>query len=398
MNKKRNSKPEGFLNRYEQAYEQTPYPNGPPKDILDSVMAEKSAKTIKFKQRKFIMNRIIKIAAAIIIIAVVAIGYVIFTGGNGTAAIAWADVQEQLQTFRPYAYVLTFEISGKNPSSYRIMALSRTRKRVIHPQGHIGIHDFSREPNRMLVLYPEQKVAVEKTLTNVGTRKGPDILAMAKSLKKRAEELGEQKIDGRMTKGFRVVQDKFNDWTIWADIKTGIPVKIEILQQDRKVLLSKMKFDVDFDKSLFDLTVPGGYTLRKVQRDGSKPTEKDLIEGLRVLATFMEGRFPDEFEWNELQKVLNEYVEKNKLSPSDEELEVLGKKYSRASKYIGTLKYFGKIHDFNYSGKGVKLGNATTPIMWWLPHDSKKYRVVYGDLSIRDVEEADLPKIPNSGE
>lgn len=40
--------------------------------------------------------------------------------------------------------------------------------------------------------------------------------------------------------------------------------------------------------------------------------------------------------------------------------------------------------DAHYVGKGVSFGAADTPIFWYRPKDSKNYRVVYADLSVRD--------------
>ena len=44
--------------------------------------------------------------------------------------------------------------------------------------------------------------------------------------------------------------------------------------------------------------------------------------------------------------------------------------------------------DAHYVGKGVSLGAPDTPIFWYRPEGSKKYRVIYADLSVR---EADTP-------
>jgi hypothetical protein len=37
------------------------------------------------------------------------------------------------------------------------------------------------------------------------------------------------------------------------------------------------------------------------------------------------------------------------------------------------------------------LGNSERIACWYKPKDSKSYRVVYGDLSVKDVAPADLP-------
>jgi hypothetical protein len=42
----------------------------------------------------------------------------------------------------------------------------------------------------------------------------------------------------------------------------------------------------------------------------------------------------------------------------------------------------------------VKLGDKKTPVCWWKPEGSEKYRILYGDLRVADIDEADLPKTP----
>ena len=46
---------------------------------------------------------------------------------------------------------------------------------------------------------------------------------------------------------------------------------------------------------------------------------------------------------------------------------------------------------WKYLGKGVKLGDRDRIICWYRPKGSRTYRVVYGDLSVKDIEPQDLP-------
>ena len=46
-----------------------------------------------------------------------------------------------------------------------------------------------------------------------------------------------------------------------------------------------------------------------------------------------------------------------------------------------------------YAGQGVKLGDGTKPVFWYKPgSDSQAYRVIYGDLSVKDVPTDELPE------
>ena len=49
-------------------------------------------------------------------------------------------------------------------------------------------------------------------------------------------------------------------------------------------------------------------------------------------------------------------------------------------------------NDWHYVGNGVKLGDAESPVCWYRPDGSETYRVIYGDLSIKDVAPENLPQ------
>ena len=49
-------------------------------------------------------------------------------------------------------------------------------------------------------------------------------------------------------------------------------------------------------------------------------------------------------------------------------------------------------NDWHYVGKNVKLGDSESPVCWYRPKGSETYRVIYGDLSVKDVAAGDLPK------
>jgi hypothetical protein len=46
---------------------------------------------------------------------------------------------------------------------------------------------------------------------------------------------------------------------------------------------------------------------------------------------------------------------------------------------------------WRYIGKGVKLGEGEKIVCWYKPKGSQSFRVVYGDLSVKDLAANDLP-------
>jgi hypothetical protein len=54
--------------------------------------------------------------------------------------------------------------------------------------------------------------------------------------------------------------------------------------------------------------------------------------------------------------------------------------------------------DWHYAGGEAALGDAATPVCWYRPEGSQTYRVVYADLSIRDVTPAELAPFRNDSD
>jgi hypothetical protein len=48
--------------------------------------------------------------------------------------------------------------------------------------------------------------------------------------------------------------------------------------------------------------------------------------------------------------------------------------------------------DWHYAGNGVKQGDGSKAIFWYKPNGSKTWRVVLGDLKVKDAAAENLPK------
>ena len=361
--------------------------------------------TTQQKMWRIIMkSKITKFAAAAAIIVAVLIGIHYSGGSIDGASVVWADVMEQISSFRPYACTHTVHDEGAPIRSYRLMRLSLTQRREIRSNGTILVFDLA--VPKSLTLVPEKKHAIERTY-DMSPASDPDVFRIAKSMQNMSygeggvQEIGLREIDGHVAKGFRS-KSEYNDITIWADVQTKLPVRFEIIHvgKGRKIIISEFEFDVDFDESLFSTTAPEGYTVEKIEKgEVSKmrkfmqsTTEEDLVEGLRALAIFLDGPFPPEIELEKIRTTLKEYIKQNNLSDSEVEkrLAPVSEKYTKAYWYIRQLKGEMEVSDFHYTGEGVKLGDSETPLIWWFPKDSETYRVIYGDLSVADVAPENL--------
>ena len=351
-------------------------------------------------------SRVTKLAAAAAIIIAVLIGINQFVTPIRVTSVAWADVVEQIRNFRPYSCTVTVQDEGAPDRSRSVMHLSLTQRREILSNGTIRVFDLA--VPKVLTLVTEKKYALEKMLDAEPTDNF-DLLRLVRGMQDSpsgegaVHEIGVQKIEGRVAKGFHS-SSKFNDITVWADVQTKLPVRVEIIHvgKGRKIINSEFKFDVEFDESLFSTTAPEGYTVEKVEKGEltelqkfmQGTTEDDLIEGLRAVATFLGGEFPPEIELRKLQTALKEYIKQNNLSESEAEdrLKPVSEKWTKAHWYTQRLRGELKVHNFSYIGEGVKLGDTNTPVVWWQPEGSETYRVIYGDLSVEDVAPENLPK------
>ncbi len=52
---------------------------------------------------------------------------------------------------------------------------------------------------------------------------------------------------------------------------------------------------------------------------------------------------------------------------------------------------FTEANTFRYLGKGVVLGSKERIVCYYKLKNSDRYRVVYGDLSVNDIDANDLP-------
>ncbi len=53
-------------------------------------------------------------------------------------------------------------------------------------------------------------------------------------------------------------------------------------------------------------------------------------------------------------------------------------------------------NDSHYVGGGVRLGTPDRPIFRYKPTVADQYRVIYADLSVKDMTPDDVKKLPNA--
>ena len=157
-----------------------------------------------------------------------------------------------------------------------------------------------------------------------------------------------------------------------------------------------MQYDVALDDSLFRLQPPEGYVVEL--RGRRVITEKTMIDFLGVVAEFNDRTFPEQATpTHSLLTKVNRTLQKSEKALTKAEKNYLetAQKYGDPDEIILWEFYDVLVpNTFRYLGKGVKLGDKDRIVCWYKLKDAKNlrtYRVVYGDLTVKDVAPEGLP-------
>jgi len=297
--------------------------------------------------------------------------------------------------------------------------------------------------NRALLnIHPAKQEATVRYLVEAdyGPR-GPFALVLGLMERNDLAPLGEQEKAGRKARGFRHsfwTAEHNQKWSydFWLDAKTGklltfqvpggdlfrpedivkpaknpgrTPKTIEVEGttytkppglSSSGLIVHDIQLDVPLDDSLFSLKPPADYTL-KTERPPAV-TEKDVLEFMRVVAEYFGGKFPEHMprfnygtEYDRFEHIEHNVPKEKRTVAENRMVEAMHKWWSAGIPGPGPMHVFlhHQIVDgsWSYVGAGVKLGDKNRVVCWYRLKDSKTYRVVHGDLSVKDVPEKELP-------
>lgn len=337
-------------------------------------------------------SKVGKLAAAAVIVLAAVIGITQFNLGG---TVTFAQVIEPILNARTVVLDFVIGEGSDAPEMHDIVIGSKVR-RTISNMDMTMVLDL--EEGRMLSLENTEKIAsyvdIQGTVQE-GTR---NILSFVRNIvaevkdnpNAQIEDLGEKEINGKKAVGFHVVDTNI-DLTIWADAKTALPVRIEFTEGKAFTIIKNIEFDVPMDESLVSMDVPAGYTLKDAALSMENPSEDDFVQTLGFWAEHvLGGTFPDELSTKAFMTLTPKLsAAMQNLGMSEDEGMKVGLRFGRATVFFQMAQHTNPV---TYAGKGVKLGDATTPVCWYQPQGSATYRVVYGDLHVEDTGPEGLPK------
>ncbi len=192
--------------------------------------------------------------------------------------------------------------------------------------------------------------------------------------------------------------------TLWADLHTARPIRIELDMPAMKTqgVLDNFRYDVPLDSALFSLKPPAGYLTLKM--GVAVPAEDGLIQTLRAVAEQRNGMFPLELGINRevieaLQASAEPDIDAIAGSSEEQAAEVLFSTLALEQKYMQGLLFYLSLkpeNEAHYAGGGVKLGTPNRPIFWYRPSGSKQFRVIYADLHVQQISADEAKALPTS--
>jgi outer membrane lipoprotein-sorting protein len=401
-------------------------------------------RAIALTRRRRVMSRAAVFVTTAVVLICAWLGVSHF-GANTLETAAFAQTLEQIHKARTMAWKTVFyehitsrdekqtwlhtgviESFYKSPGLYRNVRLDDNGKVT-----EVQITDTAR--GRRLTYSPSEKKATISEFTPNCDDQGPFASTLedlnAPNLQwvgKRKTAVGEANVF-RHTFRWYVGGERDYSYDFWIDAKTKQLVALYAPGADvydpehdpsrnappgkewcRRAMCGSdvdIRYDVPLDSSLFRLEPPQGYAVEIKSRD--RVTEKEMIDYFGIVADFNDKTFPDEaipVPWNLLDK-----IDRASRKPQKDQTVAERKLLDTDMRYgwrFGTTTsapisvFFSWDSDrtveksFRYIGKGVKLGDKNRIVCWYKLKDAKDpnlYRVLYGDLSVKDVVAKDLP-------
>lgn len=366
------------------------------KILKDALTAFEKSKTnasadLRPGVRRIIMkSRITKFAVAAVIVAAVIIG-IQFIGSPFKANITFADVIKPIMNARTIIFDGIMGKDENGPVMHDIVSDNKVR-RTISNMNAIMIIDLDNA--KMLVLNDKDKTATYIDIKGPLQDEHKSFIQFVRQTINdikdvQAEKLGHRNINGVDAIGF-YLKSSNGGITVWADPQTAKPIRIELQFGPSSAVLKNIEFDVPVDESLFSMDAPSGYTLQKTEANMNEFTEQDFIESLRIWSKYvLDGNFPENISVEDYLKtvpLLGKKVQEANI-PKEE-----GTKFGMVKGMVFFQRLAPNNIDYHYAGRGVKLGDAEKAIFWYRPKDSQNYRVIYGDLSVKEVAPENLPK------
>jgi len=380
--------------------------------------------------RTIMKGRTSKLAAAAVIILAAFLALNLF---DKTSGIVWADVVKRLEEIKSGTYTITADITGMplTPEDYVTHIIQDVT--LSYEQNAVRIDASVQAPNgtrksRIYLLFEDrvltslmldQKKYIEVTIGEERMKKmseenGDPATILKAMLERDYIELGRQIIDGVWAWGIEVADPKlgttmgslisggvFDEMTVqlWVDEKNEFPIRLIATGSTKdgktsmKTIYDNFQWNTEIDPALLKPEIPDDFELLVQGQWETGQEAEEIIDVLRLFVEFADGKYPPTLKTmtvaNAIAPALRKKFPRGSREPSKELIARLIK-IDRVGMMYTTLEKDGK--DPAYYGDKVTADHPEAVLFRW-KIDNDTYRVIFGDLSTRDVTREELAEL-----
>ncbi len=235
---------------------------------------------------------------------------------------------------------------------------------------------------KVLMLMPLSKQAYEIAIGQTAKQESAqETLGQIKdALAGETTALGEKNVLGRRLEGLRAAHGDVSV-EVWYDLHTFAPVEMDLAgASGLKTHITDIRLNQDISDLNFRMVVPKDFQLTKQEMDASNLSEKDLQQGMKAAAEVNGGTFPADA--GATPEFVDKLLDKSLSSENGEQL---------TKTLFRMISFLNASQEYKFVGSGVKLGEARSEVVRWRMPSSSTWRVMYGDLSIKDVSAEKQP-------
>jgi hypothetical protein len=411
--------------------------------VMDRIVREQCFKLRKVEKanrliwirRLIVDSKITKIAAAAVIIVGVLIGLnFIPIGEDGGVAIG--DVLTQVENIKNVVYRMTAKmvglpvVPGEGVIDINSVIKLSYEYEACYVDSTIGIPGKATRSKAYILfgerkiysLMPDQKKYIEMTLTEeiikeIEEENGDPLTLLKAMVECEYKELGNDTINGIDVWGIEVVDPllgskmgglarggMFDEVVIqlWVDVKTKLPVSMSVTGSAKNgevsmdMVINDFQWDAEVEAAEFEPNIPDDYELLGQSELTVGDEGAEIIEVLELFTEYSHGTYPSSLAGLtvalEFAEALQIEFAKNPPPPGGPPKEIIDKivKLEMVGMKYATLASEGKEPAYYGDKVTAEFGHA---VLFRWKVDDDMYRVVFGDLSTRDVDAEELAEL-----
>lgn len=373
-----------------------------------------------------VKSRITKLAAAAVIVVAVLYGLNII---GDTSGVAWGEVLNNIKKAHAFAYRMKLNMVGllaeKDSVELEVEGWVSTEHGVrtnLYEAGELRTKSYFSIADRLAVtVMPRKKTYLRMTLTDELFEKVQkefyDPRKMVEEfMKYDYTKLGRRTIDGIKVEGIECRDPRIARGVaaeiagqmignvvarLWAAVDNDLPVRleIEVFAEDGKKALDMVAYgyqwDIQIDPREFEPDIPDDYKLAADVELSAD--EKSVVEGLDFFAEYADGRYPSDMSAITMTRELRAALLARfggeppwPPKPGDE---------NRAMSLEMSIRFYAELviedKDPAYHGSKVTAEFPHAVLMRWKKDDGG-YKVIFGDLTIREVTPKELKELESA--